>query len=86
MNEDEDEDEANEKESIHTLNPLEEKIERLREVRRRISARYGNEPSRLVEYYSELSTKLRGLINTQARQRAQRRCISELSHQTARSH
>jgi hypothetical protein len=41
------------------MNPLEEEIERIREVRRRISAQCGDDPSRLVEYYRQVSAGLR---------------------------
>jgi len=41
------------------MNPLEEEIERIREVRRRISAQCGDDPSRLIDYYRRVSAKLR---------------------------
>ena len=41
------------------MNPLEEEIERIRQVRRRISSQCGDDPSRLVEYYRQVSARLR---------------------------
>ena len=41
------------------MSPVEEEIERIREVRRRISTQCGDDPGRLVEYYRQVSAKLR---------------------------
>ena len=41
------------------MNPVEEEIERIREVRRRISAQCGDDPSQLINYYRKVSAKLR---------------------------
>ena len=41
------------------MNPVEEEIERIREVRRRISAQCGDDSRRLVEYYRKVSARLR---------------------------
>jgi len=41
------------------MNPLEEEIERIRDVRRRISGHCGDDPHRLVDYYRQFSAKLR---------------------------
>ena len=41
------------------MNPAEEEIERIRGVRRRISAACGDDPRRLVAYYRQVSDALR---------------------------
>ena len=50
-------------------------IEEVREVRRRISARVGHDPTRLVAYYIELQRQYQGRLDRRARRRRDRGAV-----------
>ena len=41
------------------MNPVDEEIEKIRAVRRKISGKFGDDPRRLVEYFRKVEQELR---------------------------